>query len=142
MADMTISQVARQAGVRPSTLRYYESIGLLPATARISGRRSYDADVLQRLAIIQTAQQAGFTLDEMSILFDDILAKASSRAEWHALVQRKLMEINTMLLNIQSMKNLLEDIMYCDDAELAECIALTGEQHRLGRQEPILDSGK
>ena len=141
MAEMTISQVARQAGVRPSTLRYYESIGLLPAPERISGRRSYDADVLQRLAIIQTAQHAGFTLDELRILFDDILTKSSSGAEWHALVQRKLMELNTLLLNVQSMKNLLEDIMHCDDAALAECIALTGEQHHVLRQESSVDSG-
>ncbi|MEP7294406.1 MAG: MerR family transcriptional regulator, partial [Chloroflexota bacterium] len=77
MAQLTISEVARQAGVRTSTLRYYESIGLLPEPARISGRRHYDADVLQRLEIIRTAQQAGFTLAELRVLFDDVLGSAS-----------------------------------------------------------------
>ncbi|MFN8565769.1 MAG: MerR family DNA-binding transcriptional regulator, partial [Anaerolineae bacterium] len=40
---MTISEVARRVGVRTSTLRYYESIGLLPAPKRVSGRRRYDS---------------------------------------------------------------------------------------------------
>ena len=112
---LSISQVARQAGVRPSTLRYYESIGLLPAPQRQSGRRRYDAGVFQRLEIIRTAQQAGFTLAELRVLFDDILTGASPATRWHELIGRKLQEMNALLLNVQSMKTLLEDIMRCDD---------------------------
>ena len=65
--------------MRTSTLRYYESIGLLPAPQRVSGRRRYDAGVLQRLEIIRTAQQAGFTLAELRVLFDDILTERVAR---------------------------------------------------------------
>lgn len=131
MAEMTISQVAQQAGVRPSTLRYYESIGLLPAPPRISGRRRYNPSVLQRLAIIQTAQHAGFSLDELRIFLDDILADAGASAQWHALIQRKLGELNALLQNVQRMKSLLEDIMDCGDSELADCIFLTGQKHQV-----------
>src|SRR5688572_13789714 len=131
MSGMSISQVAREAGVRTSTLRYYESIGLLPEPARVSGRRRYDAGVLDRLAIIHTAQQAGFTLTEMRTLFDDILSGVSPSSEWQRLIQRKLQELNTLLRNVQHMKALLEDIMNCDDPELAECIILTGQRHNL-----------
>ncbi len=130
MTQMTISQVAQQAGVRPSTLRYYESIGLLPTPARISGRRRYDAGVLQRLEIIRTAQQAGFTLAEMRILFDDILTSAAPAAHWHDLIQRKVQEMNALLLNVQSMKNLLEEILRCNDNELEDCIIWTGQKHK------------
>ncbi len=130
MATLSISQVAAQAGVRTSTLRYYESIGLLPEPRRVSGRRSYDASVLQRLEIIRTAQQAGFTLAELRILLDDILTSASPHADWHDLIQRKLYELNQRLLNVQSMKTLLEDIMGCADNELADCIYWTGQRYR------------
>jgi MerR family redox-sensitive transcriptional activator SoxR len=131
MAHMSIGETARQAGIRPSTLRYYESIGLLPEAARVGGRRRYDASVLQRLEIIRTAQQAGFTLAELRILFDEILAGTSPGARWHNLIQRKLQELNALLHNIQSMKHLLEDIMECDDEQLAECIYSTGQKHKL-----------
>lgn len=131
--QLTISQVAERAGVRPSTLRYYESIGLLPAPPRVSGQRRYDASVLQRLEIIRTAQQAGFTLTELRVLFDEILPDTTSpapAARWHDLVQRKQRELNRLLLNVTSMKMLLDDIMRCDDSQLADCIFSTGQKHK------------
>lgn len=131
MAVMTISEVAHRAGIRPSAIRYYESIGLLQPTTRVSGQRRYDEGILERLAIIQTAQQAGFTLSELRVLLEDILTGESPASEWHALIRRKLQELNTLLLNVQEMKQLLEDIMDCDDSALAECILSTGQRHRL-----------
>jgi MerR family redox-sensitive transcriptional activator SoxR len=130
MTEISISQVAQQTGLRPSALRYYEEIGLLSPTKRVGGRRYYNEDVFQRLAIIQTGQQAGFTLAELRVLLNDILAASSPSARWHDLIERKVREMNALLVNVQSMKNLLEDIMNCDDVSLAECIVLTGQRHR------------
>jgi MerR family redox-sensitive transcriptional activator SoxR len=130
MELMTIGEVARRMGMLPTTLRYYESIGLLPEPARHNGHRRYSTDVFQRLEIIQTAQQAGFTLAEVRVLFDEILSRASPITEWQDLIQHKLQEMNRMLVKIHSMKNLLEDILTCEDEELAECIYLTGQKHR------------
>ena len=50
-------------------------------------------------------------------------------ADWQALVDRKLNEMEALLQNVQSMKMLLEDIKACDDDSLAECIVLTGQKH-------------
>jgi len=129
MADISISQVTQETGVRPSALRYYEEIGLLRPTGRVSGRRQYDESVFQRVALIQTGQQAGFTLAELGTLLNNALDSDSGGADWHELVDRKLKEMDTLLHNIESMKNLLQDIMDCDDASLAECIVLTGQRH-------------
>ncbi len=129
MAEFTISQVARQADLRPSALRYYEEIGLLSMPKRVNGRRRYDASVLQRLAVIQTAQRAGFTLDEIRILLNEILPSSAPQSQWHTLVQRKLAELNTTLLHIEKMKSLLEDVMRCEDDALADCIFVTGQKH-------------
>lgn len=128
--DMTISEVAQRVGVRTSTLRYYESIGLLPVPKRVSGRRRYDSAILQRLEIIRTAQQAGFTLAELRVLFDDVLADAVPASRWHELIERKLQELNQLMQNVQSMRSLLQDIMRCDDAELEDCIYWTGQRHK------------
>ena len=133
MAEISINQVTQQTGIRPSTLRYYDEIGLLRPIGRVSGRRQYDESVLQRLALIQTGQQAGFTLAELGVLLNNVLDSESGDAGvgWHELVDRKLQEMNERLRNIESMKRLLEDIMDCDDASLAECIVLTGQKHSL-----------
>src|SRR5215203_3264259 len=71
---MSIGQVARRAGVKPSALRYYEGVGLLPPPERANGRRRYDGEVLRkvldRLAVVRVAQQAGFTISEIRTLLD------------------------------------------------------------------------
>ena len=66
--EMTIGEVASQAGTSASAIRYYEEIGLLPRHPRINGRRRYDPSAVQRLCVIN-AQQAGFTLGEIRELF-------------------------------------------------------------------------
>ena len=129
MTEISIQQVTQQTGVRPSALRYYEEIGLLHPVGRVSGRRQYDEGVLQKLALIQTGQQAGFTLAELGILLNNVLDSESGGTGWHELVERKLKEMDARLRNIENMKRLLQDIMDCDDASLAECIVLTGQRH-------------
>ncbi|MEZ4666702.1 MAG: MerR family transcriptional regulator [Anaerolineae bacterium] len=133
MATLSINQVTTQTGVRPSALRYYEEIGLLRPMGRVSGRRQYDESILQRLALIQTGQRAGFTLSELGVLLNNVLDATSTAGDWHALVERKLKEMDAMLVNIGSMKRLLEDIRDCDDESLAECIVLTGQRHMTGQ---------
>ena len=131
MSELSISEVTQQTGLPPSTLRYYEEIGLVNPIRRISGRRQYDEDVLQRLALIQTGQQAGFTLAELGTLLNNVLNTESGSAEWHDLLARKLREMDSRLQDIARMKDLLKDIMDCDDSTLAECIVLTGQKHHL-----------
>jgi len=93
MSHMTISEVARQAGLRSSTIRYYEQIGVLQPAQRASGQRRYDNTVLYRLAIIQRAQQTGFTLDEVRKLFFGFREKTPISERWRKLSGQKLKEL-------------------------------------------------
>jgi len=63
---MDIAEVAQQAGLKPSTLRYYEQQGLIEYAARHGLRRQYHKSVLQRLALIKLAKAAGFSLQEIA----------------------------------------------------------------------------
>jgi MerR family transcriptional regulator, redox-sensitive transcriptional activator SoxR len=65
---MRIGEVAERAGVRRFLIRYYEPEGLLPEPPRESGQRRYDQTVLRRLAVIDIAQRAGVSLDEIRAL--------------------------------------------------------------------------
>lgn len=132
---LTITEVAREAGVRPSTLRYYESIGLLPDPARVGGRRRYEPGVLQRLAVIQTARSAGFSLAELRVLFDEILTGDAPGAQWHELIHSKRDELDALLRNVLHMKALLDDIMQCDDPTLVDCLVLVGQRHRTSAED-------
>lgn len=130
MEELTISEAARRAGIRPSAIRYYESVSLLPAPRRISGRRRYDASVLHRLALIQRAQEAGFTVAEMKSLFYDFAAETPASERWQALATYKLVEVEALITRAQAMKRLLEEcVLQCRCPSLEECARLIYEQH-------------
>ena len=66
---MDIAEVARRSGVPASTLRFYEEKGLIASIGRHGLRRLFDARVLERLALIAVGRSAGFSLDEIALMF-------------------------------------------------------------------------
>lgn len=68
MSTYRISQLAERTGVPASTLRYYESEGLLPAQRSQAGYRLYDEPAVERLGFIATAKRLGLPLDEIAEL--------------------------------------------------------------------------
>src|SRR5215472_13639389 len=122
MPQMTISQVAQQIRLRPSAIRYYERIGLLPRAERLSGQRRYDASVLYRLAIIQRARQLGFSLSEIRHLFFGFRDVTRPSIRWRTLSRRKLAELDQLMDGIRAVRTLLKKLMtkcHCDT--LDEC---------------------
>jgi MerR family copper efflux transcriptional regulator len=64
-----IAEVARRSGLPPSTLRYYEQVGLLPPAGRTAaGYRVYEESVLDRLAFIARAKALSCSLEEIAEL--------------------------------------------------------------------------
>lgn len=107
MCQLSISEVARQVGLRPSAIRYYEQLGILPPADRVSRQRRYDRSVLYRLAVVQRARQAGFALDEIKALFFGFKDGTRAGARWRTLADRKLSELNSLAGQIASMQALL-----------------------------------
>ena len=71
MHELDIGEVAKQAGVPASTLRFYEEKGLIASIGRSGLRRVFDARVLERLALIALGRSAGFTLEEIGTMLVD-----------------------------------------------------------------------
>ena len=69
MLALDIGVVAERSGVAPSTLRYYEEIGLISSFGRRGLRRQFDADVLLKLSLIAMGKAAGFSLEEIAGMF-------------------------------------------------------------------------
>ncbi len=67
MKKMLIGQLAKEAGVKPDTVRFYERKKLLLPPARsATGYRIYDETTAKRLRFIKQAQALGFSLDEIA----------------------------------------------------------------------------
>lgn len=116
---MRIGEVAREAGLRVSALRYYEEIGLLPEAERESGRRVYDRSVLRRLALIDVSQRAGLSLDEARELLDAGTEPISEHLQ--ELAARKLPEVERLILRAEAMRNWLKAAEGCDCQSVDEC---------------------
>jgi DNA-binding transcriptional MerR regulator len=70
-ASMRIGEFAEASGVPTKTIRYYESVGLLPQPRRLqNGYRDYDASAATRLEFIRSAQAIGLSLGEIRGVLD------------------------------------------------------------------------
>ena len=118
---MTVGEVAKKAGLRASAIRYYEQAGVLERGRRINGRRSYDAGILERLAVIRFAKDAGFTLAEVRELFFGFGQGEKAPARWRKLCVAKLAEIDTLLKACEQMKKALRRSLRCRCNTLEEC---------------------
>ncbi len=117
-ARLTIGEVARQAGVAATTLRYYEQIGLVPPPGRLGGQRRYDDSVLARLEVIRLCKSAGFALEEIQLLFaDDAPGRPASRA----LAEAKLAEIDAQMESLAQARAVIEWGMRCTCPSIDSC---------------------
>jgi MerR family transcriptional regulator, redox-sensitive transcriptional activator SoxR len=119
--EMTIGEVAARSGVTASTIRYYESFGLLPEPEREHGQRRYDDEVIGRLSFIGVAQQAGLSLDEIKGLVDDIDDGASLGDPIRSVTAGKLPEVEALIERATAMKGWLEVASGCECATPEEC---------------------
>lgn len=119
--EMSIGTVAQKTGTPTSTIRYYESIGILPEPSRVNGRRQYNDLVLLRLAAIRRAQDAGWTLAEIKELFFGFSTHLTPSSRWKEMAPQKIDELDELIRRTQQMKAMLEMGMNCDCQTLEEC---------------------
>ena len=118
---MTIGTVAALSGKRPSSIRYYEQIGLLPAAPRTSGRRVYGPDTVRTLAVIETGQRAGLTLDEIRALLSATPDDQAAIERLRELAVRKLPQVTELLERTEIVRDWLDAAARCECPSLDEC---------------------
>lgn len=118
VSTLTIGEVSRRAEVPPTTLRYYEQIGLLDSPARVGGQRRYEESVLARLEVIRMCKLAGFSLDEMVLLFTD---NGPGRLASRTLAEAKLAEIDSRIASLVSARAVIEWGMACTCPSINTC---------------------
>lgn len=69
MKGLDITEVAQRSGVSASALRFYEEKGLIASVGRRGLRRVFDPGVLERLALIALGRAAGFSLEQIALMF-------------------------------------------------------------------------
>ena len=140
--EMTIGELAEQAGLAASTIRYYEEVKLLPRPARSSGRRVFDEATLDRLLVIAFAKEAGFSLREIRQLFDGFASDTPAGVRWQQLATAKLAEMEALAARIDAMKKLLRDALRCGCVELDSCGKIFRSRADAGAMRPVTKGGR
>jgi DNA-binding transcriptional MerR regulator len=117
MSILDIGKVAERSGVAPSTLRYYEEIGLIRSVGRHGLRRQYDGNVLTILSLIAMGQAAGFSLSEISGMIGRDGRSNIPRAELHA----KADALQRQIADLRVLSAVLRHVADCPAPSHLEC---------------------
>ncbi|MEE6258145.1 MerR family transcriptional regulator [Plantactinospora sonchi] len=116
---LDIAEVAERAGVTPSALRFYERRALISPAGRRGLRRTYRADVLERLTFIACAQNAGFTIAEIA----RFLVSTPDDSQIRTRMAEKARELEENIQRLNRMRASLEHASTCMHELLVECPA-------------------
>jgi DNA-binding transcriptional MerR regulator len=112
-----INEAAQRSGVPASTLRFYEEKKLIVSIGRRGLRRVFDPSVLERLALIALGRAAGFSLDEIALMF---AADGRPRIDRHMLAA-KAEELDRTIRELSAMRDGLRHAAECRAPSHMEC---------------------
>lgn len=114
---LDISEVARKSGVAASALRFYERKGLIHPLESDGARRKFSPAVLDQLALIALGQAAGFSLDEIRVMFTPGGEPNIDRA----MLAAKADELERMVVRLRAMVRGLRHAVACRAPSHAAC---------------------
>lgn len=118
---LAIGELAGLTGKRPSAIRYYEQVGLLPPPVRVDGRRRYHHQTVRTLSVIDTAQRAGLALDEIKTLLSVSPDDGEAIDRLREVAERKLPEVISLIERSQLVREWLECAARCECPNLDQC---------------------
>jgi DNA-binding transcriptional MerR regulator len=112
-----ITEVARRSGVPASTLRFYEEKGLIASIGRRGLHRVFDPGVLDRLGLISLGRAAGFSLDEIALMFGPDGRPRIDRQ----MLAAKAEELEKTIRELSAMRDSLRHAAACPAPSHLEC---------------------
>jgi DNA-binding transcriptional MerR regulator len=120
MGTLTISTLAKQVGIRPDTIRYYERAGLLPPPLRSpAGYRQYDQTTVDRVRFIRGAQRLGLRLREIADLLAVRDRGSCPCGHAEALVRQRISELDAEIARLVDVRHELTRL--ADDCAAGAC---------------------
>ncbi len=113
---MDIAEVAKASGLPASTLRFYEEKGLIQSIGRNGLRRLFNANVIERLALISLGRNAGFSLDEIGDMF-----RSEGPDINRTLLLAKANELDSKIKELTAMRDGLRHAAACNAPNHFEC---------------------
>lgn len=121
-----IGELAKLTGSQIETIRYYESVGILPEPQRSANNyRYYGLSHVRRLGFVRRCRELGFSLEEVRKLLDMIDGKHFSCAEVQQAAASHLADVQVRQADLQRMEaSLSELVSRCSGGENSDCAFL------------------
>jgi len=115
---LTIGELAERTGTATSALRYYEDLGLLSPSTRVSGHRRYDPMSVAVVGVILVLQEVGFSLSEIKAL---IASRAVAPDAWRDLAKVKVAELDERIAKATAARTALQHSLRCGHEDVLHC---------------------
>lgn len=109
---MTIGKVAKVTGVPPSTIRYYESAGIIPKPARKNGVRHYGSDAIDELKVLRFYRATGIPIRGLAAI-GRARESGDLATVWADVVSARIADLDAWMREAQKNKELLENVSTC-----------------------------
>ncbi len=120
--EMTVGEVAKRAGIKVSTLHFYEQKGLIFSWRNQGNQRRYHRNVLRRLAVIKAAQMVGLTLEEIVESLADLPKhQAPNREQWDQMASNWNAMLEHRIQQLKSLQNNLGGCIGCGCLSMDSC---------------------
>lgn len=123
MKPLTIGRLSRAANVKVTTIRYYETIGLMGTPDRsASGQRLYEMVDVERLSFIRHARELGFSIDAIKDLIGLQTAPDQDCSAVDSIAQKQLVEVQKRLAQLEALERELKRMIEnCRGGEIGGC---------------------
>jgi len=120
--QLSMSEVVHRSGFAASALRYYESQGLVSARRTGGGRRTYERNVLRRLAFIRAASNVGLTLSEIREELEQLPhERTPTRADWQRISRHWRTRLDEQIEALEKLRDGLDSCIGCGCLSLQRC---------------------
>jgi len=128
---LPIGELARSAGVKIPTIRYYEQIGLLGRPERTDGKqRRYGNDAVQRLNFIRHARDLGFSVEDIRELLALSTRPEQPCGSIDKIAARHLASVDQRIAQLTALRAELKRMLdQCAGSSVAECCVIEGLAH-------------
>lgn len=124
---MNIGKAARESGLPPKTIRYYEDIGLLTADRAANGYRDYSSEDVHRLRFVQRSRSLGFSVEECRQLLSLYTDRDRASADVKAIATEKLGEIDRKIAELTGLREMLGHLVEnCHSDARPDCPIIDG----------------
>ena len=119
---LTIGEIATRAGVAASTLRFYESKGLISSERTAGNQRRYRRVMLRRIAFLRIAQRLGLELDEIKAALDSLPGgRVPTKQDWKRLSTTWRSRLDQQIALLTRMRDHLASCIGCGCLSLRSC---------------------